>query len=115
MLKKTGVWIDTKKAVLVFIEKKIYCFNFIFFNRSQGKNTRRGKMVHTVWQQLFTHAGGGGGCYWVKGIYSEMCLGGVLFFNRSGIKDERYLDKLDKYFIQTSGFSGYSSICIRGQ
>jgi hypothetical protein len=23
MLKKTGVWIDTKKAVLVFIEKKI--------------------------------------------------------------------------------------------
>jgi hypothetical protein len=48
MLKKTGVWIDTKKAVFVFIEKKNYCFNFIFLNRSQGKNTRRGKMLHTV-------------------------------------------------------------------
>ena len=49
--------------------------------------------------QYFTHAGGGGGYYCEIRIYPDMGKGSVLLFNRTGIRDERFLDKLDKYFI----------------
>jgi CubicO group peptidase (beta-lactamase class C family) len=49
--------------------------------------------------QYFTHAGGGGGYYCEIRIYPEKGKGSVLLFNRTGIRDERFLDKLDKYFI----------------
>jgi len=47
----------------------------------------------------YTHAGGGGGYYVELRIYPEIGLGSVIMFNRSGIKDERFLDKLDSHFI----------------
>lgn len=50
--------------------------------------------------QYFTHAGGGGGYYCEIRIYPEQGKGSVLMFNRTGIRDERFLDKLDKYFIK---------------
>ncbi len=50
-------------------------------------------------QQYFTHAGGGGGYYCEIRIYPELGLGSVIMFNRSGMTDERFLDKLDKYYI----------------
>ena len=50
--------------------------------------------------QYFTHAGGGGGFYCEIRIYPEQDKGSVLMFNRTGIRDERFLDKLDKYFIK---------------
>ncbi len=43
----------------------------------------------------FTHAGGGGGYYCEIRIYPDIKKGSIIFFNRTGISDERYLDKVD--------------------
>lgn len=45
----------------------------------------------------FAHAGGGGGFYCEIRIYPSLGRGSVIFFNRSGMTDERFLDKVDKY------------------
>ena len=45
--------------------------------------------------KYFAHAGGGGGYYCEIRIYPDLNKGSVIFFNRSGMSDERYLDKLD--------------------
>jgi hypothetical protein len=49
----------------------------------------------------FAHAGGGGGYYCEIRIYPDAGLGSVIMFNRTGMNDERVLDKIDKYFIET--------------
>ena len=49
--------------------------------------------------QYFTHAGGGGGYYCEIRIYPDKGIGSVIMFNRTGMKDERFLDKLDKYVL----------------
>ena len=41
------------------------------------------------------HAGGGGGFYCEIRVYPESGLGSVVFMNRSGFSDERFLDKAD--------------------
>jgi hypothetical protein len=46
-----------------------------------------------------THAGGGGGYYVELRIYPELGVGSVILFNRTGMKDERILDKTDAFFI----------------
>ena len=51
-------------------------------------------------QTYFTHAGGGGGYYCEIRIYPEAGLGSVIMFNRTGMRDERYLDKVDRYVIK---------------
>lgn len=51
-------------------------------------------------ERYFTHAGGGGGYYCEVRIYPEISMGSVIMFNRSGMRDERFLDKLDAYFIK---------------
>jgi len=50
-------------------------------------------------KKYFAHAGGGGGYYCEIRIYPEINTGSVIFFNRTGMSDERYLDKLDKFYI----------------
>jgi hypothetical protein len=50
-------------------------------------------------EKYFAHAGGGGGYYCEIRIYPEIKLGSVVFLNRTGMRDERFLDKLDKDFI----------------
>lgn len=47
----------------------------------------------------FAHAGGGGGYYCEIRIYPQLGTGSVIIFNRTGVSDERFLDKLDTYFI----------------
>ena len=47
----------------------------------------------------FTHAGGGGGYYCEIRVYPEQALGSVIMFNRTGMRDERFLDKIDTYLI----------------
>lgn len=47
----------------------------------------------------YAHAGGGGGFYCEIRIYPGLNIGSVVFFNRTGMSDERYLDKLDKLYI----------------
>jgi len=50
-------------------------------------------------KQYFAHAGGGGGYYCEIRIYPEARLGSVIMFNRSGMTDERFLDRVDAYFL----------------
>jgi CubicO group peptidase (beta-lactamase class C family) len=47
--------------------------------------------------RYYTHAGGGGGYYCEIRVYPEKGVGSVIMFNRTGMTDERFLDKLDKY------------------
>jgi CubicO group peptidase (beta-lactamase class C family) len=47
----------------------------------------------------FTHAGGGGGYCCEIRIYPELNLGSVIMFNRTGMKDDRFLNQLDKYIL----------------
>jgi D-alanyl-D-alanine carboxypeptidase len=49
-------------------------------------------------KNYFAHAGGGGGYYCEIRIYPEEGLGSVVMFNRTGMRDERFLDKVDTYF-----------------
>jgi CubicO group peptidase (beta-lactamase class C family) len=49
-------------------------------------------------EEYFAHAGGGGGYYCEIRIYPRAGLGSVVMFNRTGMSDERFLDKIDQYF-----------------
>jgi D-alanyl-D-alanine carboxypeptidase len=51
-------------------------------------------------QEYFSHAGGGGGYYCELRIYPKLGMGSVIMFNRTGVSDERFLDKVDKYIIK---------------
>jgi D-alanyl-D-alanine carboxypeptidase len=44
----------------------------------------------------YAHAGGGGGYYAEVRIYPELQRGSVILFNRSGMTDQRFLDRVDK-------------------
>jgi len=48
----------------------------------------------------FTHAGGGGGYYCEMRIYPEKNMITAIMFNRTGIRDERFLDKIDWMFLE---------------
>ena len=50
--------------------------------------------------KYFAHAGGGGGYYCEIRIYPEKGIGSVIMFNRTGMSDERFLDKLDRYYFK---------------
>jgi D-alanyl-D-alanine carboxypeptidase len=52
--------------------------------------------------KYFAHAGGGGGYYCEIRMYPAKSLGSIVMFNRTGMTDERYLDKLDRYIIGES-------------
>lgn len=49
--------------------------------------------------KFLCHAGGGGGYYIELRIYPGLGSGSVLLQNRSGLKDERMLDKADQFFL----------------
>lgn len=51
-------------------------------------------------QRYLAHAGGGGGYYCEVRVYPEAGVGSVIMFNRSGMSDEKFLSKLDKFFFQ---------------
>lgn len=48
----------------------------------------------------FTHAGGGGGYYCEIRMYPAKGIGSVIFFNRTGMSDERFLDKVDGVYFR---------------
>jgi CubicO group peptidase (beta-lactamase class C family) len=50
-------------------------------------------------QPYFCHAGGGGGYYCEIRLYPQTGKGSVLFLNRSGMTDERLLDRVDAMFL----------------
>lgn len=45
------------------------------------------------------HAGGGGGYYCEIRLYPGQGIGSVILFNRTGMRDERFLDQLDQYIL----------------
>lgn len=49
--------------------------------------------------KYFTHAGGGGGYYCEMRHYPAKKITSVIMFNRTGISDERFLDKVDEVFL----------------
>lgn len=48
----------------------------------------------------YAHAGGGGGYYCELRLYPDNGIGSAVFFNRTGVKDERYLDKIDRLYFE---------------
>jgi len=49
--------------------------------------------------RYYAHAGGGGGYYVELRLYPELGVGSVVLNNRTGMRDERMLDKTDGYFL----------------
>lgn len=49
--------------------------------------------------RYYAHAGGGGGYYVELRVYPDIKVGSVIMYNRSGMTDERILDKADSFFI----------------
>jgi len=47
----------------------------------------------------FAHAGAGGGYYCEMRMYPLKKMATAIMFNRTGIRDERFLDKTDRYFM----------------
>jgi D-alanyl-D-alanine carboxypeptidase len=49
--------------------------------------------------RYYAHAGGGGGYYVELRIYPDLGAGSVILYNRSGMTDERILDRADSFFV----------------
>jgi CubicO group peptidase (beta-lactamase class C family) len=79
-------------------KKLLFTENFTTANKATGMciSWFSGKLNG---KQYFSHAGGGGGYYCEIRIYPGTGLGSVITFNRTGMKDERFLNTVDKYFI----------------
>lgn len=53
-------------------------------------------------KKYFAHAGGGGGYYVEIRIYPDIGIGSIVFFNRTGMSDERFLDRVDKIYFENN-------------
>ena len=53
--------------------------------------------------RYFSHAGGGGGYYCEIRLYPDLKLGSVVFFNRTGTSDQRFLDLPDSIYLEEQG------------
>jgi D-alanyl-D-alanine carboxypeptidase len=54
--------------------------------------------------KYFTHAGAGGGYYCEMRMYPQKNLATAIMFNRSGMGDERILDRTDHYFLVNGSY-----------
>jgi D-alanyl-D-alanine carboxypeptidase len=76
----------------------------MFTENLTNNNTRTGMCLSWFTGKLngrryYAHAGGGGGFYCEIRIYPNTGVGSVVMFNRTGMKDERFLDKVDYHFL----------------
>lgn len=79
--------------------------NLLFQENHTNKQQKTGMCLSWFTSQLqghrfFTHAGGGPGYYCEMRLYPDLKLGSVLFFNRTGMSDERFLSKLDGKYLE---------------
>ena len=79
--------------------------NMLFTENYTVKNKPTGMCLSWFKGQLngrnyFTHAGGGGGYYCEIRIYPDLGLGSLIFFNRTGMSDQRFLDRIDKIYLE---------------
>jgi len=49
--------------------------------------------------KYFAHPGGGGGYYCELRLYPEIDKGSIIMFNRTGMSNEKFLDKIDRFFM----------------
>jgi len=56
---------------------------------------------HLNGETYYAHAGGGGGYYCEVRLYPESGMGSVIMFNRSGMSNEKFLDKTDKIYFES--------------
>ena len=78
--------------------------NMLFTENYTASNKPTGMCLSWFKGQLngktfFTHAGGGGGYYCEIRIYPDPGLGSLVFFNRTGMSDQRFLDRIDKIYL----------------
>lgn len=91
LIRPHSILLNDKYKQLLFTEKFIH-----------GKPTGMSLSWYTGMlkgNQYFSHAGGGGGYYIELRVYPQLSVGSVILYNRSGMKDERLLDKTDAFFI----------------
>jgi CubicO group peptidase (beta-lactamase class C family) len=80
-------------------KKKLFTENHTAAGKATGMclSWLKGELNGNVY---FSHPGGGGGYYCEIRIYPKAGLGSVIMFNRSGMTDERFLDKVDKFYFE---------------
>ena len=80
------------------LKKKLFTENFTRDNKPTGMcmSWFSGRLDR---KQYFAHAGGGGGYYCEIRLYPDFEMGSVIMFNRTGMKDARFLNSVDKYFL----------------
>lgn len=76
----------------------------ILFTEKQVNQKATGMSLSWFTGQLkgnkyFTHAGGGGGYYTELRLYPDLNTGSIIMYNRSGMTDQRMLNKTDSFFI----------------
>jgi CubicO group peptidase (beta-lactamase class C family) len=87
------------KLISVASRKLLFAEN----NTTDGKPTGMCMSWYTGMldgKRYVSHAGGGGGYYCEIRIYPEAGIGSVVFFNRTGVSDERFLDHPDRIFFK---------------
>ena len=109
-----GGLIGTPNSLMIYLQELLKPnsnlisnkYKSLLFTENYTTNNKPTKMCLSWFKgdlngnEYYTHAGGGGGFYSEIRIYPELGIGSVIMFNRTGMKDERFLDKLDKYFIK---------------
>lgn len=54
-------------------------------------------------ETYYTHAGGGAGYYCELRLYPRIGRASVVMMNRTSVRDERYLDRIDRFFVPNPG------------
>ncbi len=80
------------------------CKKLLFAENHTNDNRSTGMCLSWFCSQLngvkyFAHPGGGGGFYCELRMYPEINRGSVIMFNRTGISNEKFLDKVDRFFV----------------
>ena len=80
-------------------KKILFTENFTTNNKPTGMclSWFKGQLNGT---NYFAHAGGGGGYYCEIRIYPDLGIGSLIFFNRTGMSDQRFLDRIDKIYLE---------------
>lgn len=108
-----GGLIGTSNALVKYIQELLHSdcrlisdeYKKLMFTENHTNNNKATGMCLSWFsgqlnsKQYFTHAGGGGGFYCEIRIYPQPGIGSVIMFNRTGMTDERYLDKVDKFIV----------------
>jgi D-alanyl-D-alanine carboxypeptidase len=91
LLKTSSPWLSDSHRRELFTERraggKLTGMSYSWFTGTLGSN------------KYFAHAGGGGGYYVELHLYPERRLGSVIMLNRSGMRDERFLDRIDRFLL----------------